>query len=503
MIRNKKNLIIYQLILCLFATSVSMGLIFRPETGWMQWAQDKTAHMVQTKSQTANPFFDQTPATQLFYQIDAALDDKNSIISGKASVSIPAPPDSSLMFYLFPYTLEPIKIQRVQIHGKDVPFTATADQLSISGLEKGAPVTVQIDFSTRIPAAGTRLGQKDGVWSLTYWYPILGVYENGAWIPRPSPRPFGDPYLMDLAKYKVRLQHPPGWNWYTSGVQSASLTQQNGFTTTEWQADSVRSFALIGGAGWQETRWKTPSGVDVTVAARSADRLPALKTITAQAMSTYTSLFGQLAASSFAVLDMPEGTVYAHEYPNLALFSNDIWNWPNGEHWIAHEIAHAWWFTSVGTHKAVDPWLDEGLTDYAAYLYLETQQGSEAYNKAMESNWSLFRDGKSYAPHQFGAAVHVDGRGVDSQYADFDNEADYYYLVYLRPVLMYDDLRKTMGNQKFFAFLKQFYLKNVSTTTTRGKLEEALQQVDPSALPRLKMWLDMPNKQLLETFRSN
>ena len=63
---------------------------------------------------------------------------------------------------------------------------------------------------------------------------------------------------------------------------------------------------------------------------------------------------------------------------------------------------------------------------------------------------------------------------------------------------MYHDLRKMLGDDKFFKFLRQYYVKNVERTATRTELEQALADIDPNAVPLLKQWLDMPNNDLIK-----
>ncbi|MFC4769425.1 M1 family aminopeptidase [Effusibacillus consociatus] len=496
LLRSKKALMLYPLILSLFTTTIGLGIILKPKEGWTVWAGQAWEAFKGTTAMTAKPVNTPTSPT-VEYRVDAELEVANSNIHGVASITVPNSPDDTLLFYLYPSTHKPIEIKQVLVNGGAVRFQATPDHLLVPVKAKGETANVQIQFSTPIPAAGTRLGQQNGVWSLTYWYPILGVRDKGAWIPRPHPHPFGDPFLMDLSSYQVRLKHPQDFVWFASGALVSS-TIENGMAVSEWKADSLRSFALIGGSGWDVATWRSPEGVDVKIAVRNPRHLPELKTLAEAAVKTYTKRFGALAYPYYSVVEMPTGTVFAHEYPNLALFSQEIWNWTNGEHWIAHEIAHGWWFSSVGTHKALDPWLDEGLADYASLLYNEAKYGRDAYNEAIARYWTMFRDGKSNAPHSFGRSVNVQDESADQPYANFSNEADYYYLMYLRPALMYHDLRMSMGDPKFFDFLQQFYLKNRKSTVTRADLEESLSKVDPHALPRLKLWLDAPNKELIE-----
>ncbi|GAX90856.1 M1 family aminopeptidase [Effusibacillus lacus] len=498
-IRSKKSLLLYQSILSLVAISVCLVLILQPKEGWTAWV---SRTLRSTHSTVATPAVPTNIQVQhnLKYDLDAELDTANSVVRGTVAVSVPEAPDTQLLFYLYPSTYKPIQIEQVEADGQKVSFQADSQHLTVPLPQKGEAVEVTIRFSTPIPAAGTRLGQKDGVWSLTYWYPILGVRANNTWLPRPQPRPFGDPFLMDLAAYHVKLKHPTGFQWFASGYPLSSQTEA-GVTISEWRSESLRSFALVGGTGWTETMWKTADGVDVKIATRTPKTLPELQRITQTAVKTYTKRFGSLAYPSFAVVEMPAGTVFAHEYPNLALFSQEIWSWGTGEHWIAHEIAHAWWFSSVGTYKALGPWLDEGLADYAALLYIEAQYGHAAYKETIAQNWNLFRGEKSYSPHNYQAPVQVKEQAADQPYANFASETDYYYLMYLRPQLMYHDLRMELGDEQFFRFLQQFYLKNRYATTTRDRLEEALRQVKPEAVSRMKMWLDSPNGDLIQSVK--
>lgn len=433
------------------------------------------------------------------YSLTAQLDTEQHRLVGHAVITLPYGNWKDISFYLF----NPISISKVEWQRQSLPYQAESNFLTV---HLPAPVqgvvSLNLSFITPVPHAVTRLGEWEGVWSLDYWYPILAVRQGEAWLHPPQGKGFGDPFLMDLANYDVRLQYPRGFTWYASSPQTLSENHGQEVQGT-WSGERLRNFALIGARSWQSRDWRTEDGVQVHVVAQAKEHLDELSAVAQYAIRTYTQRFGSLAYPSLSLIEMPSGTVFAHEYPNLALFSRDIWGWNSGERWIAHEIAHAWWYSSVGDYKALDPWLDEGMADYAARLYLENRYGAERYRQQIREDWNLFVQQRGYSPRDTGDPIGPVTQATDHPYAFFQNDGIYYYLEYLRPVLMYHDLRLHMGEEKFDAFLQQFYLKNRLQTATRQDLEDALRQVAPEQLPLLKLWLDAPNPQLIERVKGD
>jgi hypothetical protein len=508
--KRKPKLLLASGGMTVFFTTVVLLCALRPANGWLALAESRwkaleprwlfdTLARIEAKAGTSAP--DNNPS--LTYQIDATLDTKNHEIQGQVTVTLPPRDYTEIPFYLFPYPDKPIRILSVTWNGKPVHFQADAEDLRVTlpSSFHGSP-TFEIRFATPVPQAATRFGEYDGIWSLDYWYPILAVQQDGKWIEKPSPKGFGDPFLMDLANYTVRLRYPKDLSWLASGPVVQQIDQGDQRITV-WKIDAVRNFTLVGSASFLKKQWTTADGIRVSVASPTEEHLEQLTELTRQAIDTYTRRFGSFAYPVLSVIQMPPGTVFAHEYPNLALFSQAIWDWSTGERWIAHEIAHAWWFSSVGTYKALNPWLDEGLADYSARLYFEDRYGKARYLAEIQKDWTLFVEQRGYSPRDLGHPIGPVAKQTTQPYAAFTEEDSYYYLEYLRPVLMYHDLRLHMGDEKFFTFLQQFYLKNRLHTVSRHDLEQALAAVAPDQVPRLELWLDSPNPTLIEKVKGD
>jgi hypothetical protein len=165
--------------------------------------------------------------------------------------------------------------------------------------------------------------------------------------------------------------------------------------------------------------------------------------VTVQSMELFQALFSPYPNERLVMVqgDFPDGM----EFDGLT-FVGDSWftNW-NGRDSsylvliTAHEVAHQWWYARVGNDAALTPWLDEALSTYSEYIYLER------YHPDLLDWWWGFRV-DNYAPQGF----------VDSTVYEFSTGREYINAVYLRGVRMLHDLRQDLGDEDFFALLQDY-----------------------------------------------
>lgn len=491
--RGKRFLKLYSLMLTMLATLTILAVVLRPADGWVPLLRQQYTLYFGPQVLNLHPLAIPTP-TEPAYEIKANFHGDSGLITGEMSVTVPELRLDGLPLYLY----VPMQVYGVKLNGTAVKAQVSEGQVLVQAKKSAAPQTVTLTFRTQLPKAPSRTGYWKGVATASYWYPIVGVERNGEWMKRPETLGFGDPYLMDLGNYRVELTTPGAFKWYSSGVQTGEQKLEDGRKVLTFQAKKVRNFAMVGGAGFAETTYRTEEGMSVTVASVAKADLGRAVELTRSAVKTYSERIGTNPYPVLSVLELPAGTIYAHELPNLALFAQDLWDYDDPEHWIVHEIAHAWFYNAVGNYEVETPWLDEGLADYAALLDMERREGLGAYQARINDAWKRFANNYTYSPYKYGTPNRVKTGKSAVPYGTYQTSQAQYYYTYQRMVLMYHDLRKLLGDEAFFKFLKQYYLKNAGRTATRADLEKALADIEPKAVGRMKMWLDTPNDELIE-----
>ena len=116
---------------------------------------------------------------------------------------------------------------------------------------------------------------------------------------------------------------------------------------------------------------------------------------------------------------------------------------------VAHELAHQWWGQAVGWKNYHEQWLSEGLAQYFAALYADHQNGEETFDDviAQMQRWSLRHSdqGPVYLGNRLGRIE--------------DEPRVYRALVYNKGALVLHMLRRTLGDDVFFAGLRHFYFE--------------------------------------------
>jgi hypothetical protein len=79
------------------------------------------------------------------------------------------------------------------------------------------------------------------------------------------------------------------------------------------------------------------------------------------AFRSYSRWYGQYPRPTVAVVEIgPAG--YSQEFSGLVFIAPDV----SAPRYVAHEIAHLWWFDLVGSDQILDPFLDEALAEYSS-----------------------------------------------------------------------------------------------------------------------------------------
>jgi aminopeptidase N len=162
-----------------------------------------------------------------------------------------------------------------------------------------------------------------------------------------------------------------------------------------------------------------------------------------EALRAFTGLFGPYPYETLAIVEMDFAD--GSESDGLFFMGRDFFEEYSGDSQnylttlTAHEISHQWWYGLAGSDSAEEPWLDEALATYSEMLFYEN-----AYPDLVDWWWN-FRITR-FNPSGF----------VDSSIRDYEEFAPYVQAVYFRGALFLRDLRALMGDEAFFAFLRDY-----------------------------------------------
>ncbi|MBP7355390.1 MAG: M1 family metallopeptidase [Longilinea sp.] len=278
--------------------------------------------------------------------------------------------------------------------------------------------------------------------NLVDWYLYFPPYEAGrGWLAHPAWY-YGEHQVYELADFDITLDvsnAPEGL------VLAASSPAEQDGSRYHYTLKDCRSFAISGSPVY--TVFEKQVG-NITVLSYSLfpfshPAAEAALEATSEAVSLYGELFTPYTRTTLSVVeaDFLDGM----EYDGLYFLSRGFYSLYEGTDrgyltMIAvHETSHQWWFGSVGNDQGLEPWLDESLATYCERLYYE-QSGPEAVN------WWW-----AYRVDFYNPAGWIN-RGI----YDYGGYLPYRNAVYLRGAQFFEDLRTAMGDEAFFAFLKDY-----------------------------------------------
>jgi aminopeptidase N len=154
------------------------------------------------------------------------------------------------------------------------------------------------------------------------------------------------------------------------------------------------------------------------------------------------------------IVDAP-GAFGGIEYPGLILIGV-IGPEYDYEIVIAHEVGHQWFYSLIGDDQLLEPWLDEAAASYTEVLYEEYTRGSRAAAQALDGFWQ-------YLDFTQDPTAPI-GWPIEAYPGD-----DYYPIVYGKGPLFFDALRRELGDETFFNFLRAYFAEQrYGFATTRA-----------------------------------
>jgi transcriptional regulator with XRE-family HTH domain len=334
------------------------------------------------------------------------------------------------------------------------------------GLQPGRVVTLLVDFALDLPyidpadsfTTGS-LGWSENAIDGGHWYPAVAPrLPDQGWYTF-SYHPVGDPYVMEEGDYDVRIDTSEGITVVASGEEDRQGS------TWRYRISQARSFAFA--ASDQYVSYSVDTG-DTTV---TSYYFPEHETagvdvaeFAAEALETYGEQFGVVypyADYRIAETEFAGGM----EYSALS-FLGSLWyeTYPGGVRsqliaLLVHEVSHQWWYGLVGNDQVREPWLDEAMATYSELLFYKLRYPDDHL-------WAWDFEVFNWQPT--GA--------IDGAIYDYADQSSYMNAVYRRGAQFVADLRHTMGEQDFYAFLQEYCLRQTHSLSTSDDFFSILSQ---------------------------
>jgi hypothetical protein len=322
----------------------------------------------------------------------------------------------------------------------------------VQSLQSGQSANFSIFYTIQLPRQPGVLSFTDDQINLAGWYAYLPPYEEGTGWLLHEPGSVGEYQVYEKANFDVTINVNGAAADLIAAAPVPNDANQPG--QFHFSAEGRRNFVLSLGS-----RYTTLAGISgqttVTVYVLPGDEAAgeACLSTTMQALSLYSELYGSY---PYKVLSAVEAEFAdGMEYDGLYFIGSEYFAGYSGQQLSylemisAHETAHQWAYAAAANDQALEPWLDEALAAYSEELYFERYHPDQ-----VDGWWQKRVD--FYAPQ--GA--------VNSAIYDFTAFRPYVNAVYLRGAEMLRDLRSQMGEDAFFAFLKEYFAEG-STSDTR------------------------------------
>lgn len=369
------------------------------------------------------------------------------------------------------FTLDEVTVD----HEPAPAYELTGRRMTITlpeALPPGCAVTLGLRFQLDLPGVGEGIIGHSGYFGFTarqinlgHWLPVIAYRTGAEWITR-DVTVIGEQVVSEIADWDVTIHVPdaplalkiaaPGtinrpaanaWRFVLPAAREFTLSMSTQFEVRSVEAangTTVDVFTL------GSTQIQTDHGL-VDGAEHAAE-------VAARSVAMYSDLFSPYPYERLVVIegDFPDGM----EFSGL-IFVGASWfeQWPGTPQSYltiitAHEVAHQWWYASVGNDQALMPWLDESLATYTEYIFYEE------YYPDLRDWWWQFRV-YTFVPDTF-----VAPQPVDASVYQFDNLRAYINAVYLRGARMLHELRNALGTEAFFDWLAAYAQSDAGRVAT-------------------------------------
>ncbi|MGB1251803.1 MAG: M1 family metallopeptidase [Candidatus Promineifilaceae bacterium] len=333
----------------------------------------------------------------------------------------------------------------------DLPFELLA----------GDSAEIQITFTAQLPRAFARTGfGENDFYMVGQWFPKLGVWQNGAW----NAYPFysNNEFFADFGAYNVNITVPEALVVGASGVPTGETVNSDGTKTLSYRAEPVIDFAWTASPHFQiATREVLGTELQYLYLLENGDTADAILDVAAVAVVTNSDWFGPYPYERLTLVDVPIDAQGAGgmEYPTLVtvgaldvtgLGVEDLLGVKIRELVAVHEVGHQWFQSMAASNEVEEPWLDEGMTDYATTLGSEAAYG--ATGNVLDT-YLLDIDGLGVRRQEYLSSPRVPMFGASNELTQYSVSS------YSKPNMSLVTLQRVLGDEMMKSIMRTYFMR--------------------------------------------
>lgn len=292
-------------------------------------------------------------------------------------------------------------------------------------------------------------------------------------------------YTTDRFTAKINVTVPNGYTVVGSGIDSKTAAADSTTFTFDFNKPSFPGDIAV--EKGQPLKNST-NGLTTTLWFRGADAnmANAYGQTTAEMMTYFTSIFGLAPYANLNVVETADGAANGYAAPGIVFISPQSIGKQVNTNVLANQIARQWWEEQVSPVNRNHMWLENGMALYAEALWTEKEKGAAALEQRMKDIGIT--------------ALTIDNVPLIQTARLEDYSPEYWALSGDKGAAVFQMLRSTMGDQKFFPalknFLQQYAWKSAATEDFRKACEAEmgqelryffLQWVESNGAPEFKL----------------